>query len=359
MQENLPFILASRDAELGGPVGSPDISNKCNHGGLWLKLGTSERLRNRTVRRQSMPPGMTLRGRVYHADFMKNGRRVRKRLSTDLDAAKEILNALRFRADKASFDLLDNRYPWSELRRDFLAWAQQNVRRWAEYEADLVKFEEFCNIRCVSMVTPSLLLQFRSWRIRQGVTPRTINRQVGTIHNMLAKGVRVFRCIASNPLTEFQRLPEGDPTKKRRALTADEIVDIFKYAPADLKPVLRMYATTGMRCAEVVTLRFDDIDWENQSLTVRASVAKGKRAREIPLDDETMKMLRQLRQQATVRPEGFNREFVFINRIGNPHSNTLLERFYVVCKHAGIKDAVPGGSVDLHCAANHIHIAEH
>ena len=39
---------------------------------------------------------------------------------------------------------------------------------------------------------------------------------------------------------------------------------------------------------------------------------------------------------------------MFLNRIGNPHKNPLLERFYVVCKRAGITDAMPGGSVDLH-----------
>ncbi len=32
----------------------------------------------------------------------------------------------------------------------------------------------------------------------------------------------------------------------------------------------------------------------------------------------------------------------------NPHRNTLLERFYVVCKNAKIEGAFPGGSVDLH-----------
>ena len=51
--------------------------------------------------------------------------------------------------------------------------------------------------------------------------------------------------------------------------------------------MLQLYCTTGMRRNEVVRLRFDDGDWESQTLTVRASVAKG-RVREIPIDDETL-----------------------------------------------------------------------
>jgi integrase len=143
-------------------------------------------------------------------------------------------------------------------------------------------------------------------------------------------------------------LPEGDPTKVRRALTVDEVSDIFTHSPPDLKPMLRMYCTTGMRRGELATQRFDDNYWERRSMTVRASVAKSTNAREVPLDDETMLMLEELREQAAGRPDGWDREHVFVNCIGRPHRNTLLEQFYVVYKHAAIADAVPGGSVNLH-----------
>ena len=54
---------------------------------------------------------------------------------------------------------------------------------------------------------------------------------------------------------------------------------------------------------------------------MRASVAKGKRSRRDPLDDEMMAMLDELREQAASRPEGWDREHVFVNRNGNPHRN--------------------------------------
>jgi hypothetical protein len=57
--------------------------------------------------RRAIPAGMVLRGRVYHADFMKQGRRIRKRLSTNFDAAKDMLNELRSRADRGELELLD------------------------------------------------------------------------------------------------------------------------------------------------------------------------------------------------------------------------------------------------------------
>ena len=52
-------------------------------------------------RNRKLPEGMYQRGRQYYADFYAGGRRVRKKLATDLDAAKAILVELRSRAHKA------------------------------------------------------------------------------------------------------------------------------------------------------------------------------------------------------------------------------------------------------------------
>ena len=295
-----------------------------------------------------MPAGMVLRGRVYHADFMKDGRRIRKRLSTDFNAASDMLNELRSRADRGALELLDNRYSWDDLKEDFLTWAKQSIRRWEEYESDLKAFEGFSHVRCVSMVTPKLVDQFRQHRLTEGVTARTINRQVGTLRNMLAKGVRRFKVLASNALADVKRLPEGDPTKVRRSLTVDEVEAIFKHSRPEMVPVWRLYATTGMRKMELVSLLWSDIDFGDKSILVRASIAKGKRSRRVLLDDATLAMLVALRDQAEHRPEGRDREHVFVNHEGRPHNQNLLRKFYGTCKRAGIADAKRNGSVDLH-----------
>ena len=52
----------------------------------------------------------------YWSDFRAGGRRVRKFLSTNFEAACRILNQLRARADQADFGLLDNDCRITELR---------------------------------------------------------------------------------------------------------------------------------------------------------------------------------------------------------------------------------------------------
>ena len=49
-----------------------------------------------------MPRGMHLRGDVFYSCFRANGKQVRKRLSSDFDTAKKMLNELRSRADTYS-----------------------------------------------------------------------------------------------------------------------------------------------------------------------------------------------------------------------------------------------------------------
>ena len=178
---------------------------------------------------------------------------------------------------------------------------------------------------------------------------------------MLNKGV-AWRRIGSNPLTDLKPLRHDAVRKDRRALTTDEVEAIFAATPAHLRPVLRMFMCTAIRRGELVNLRFDDIDFERQSVTVTAASAKNHKAREIPLDDAMLAMLVELREQAKDRQPvrgtttsqtsrqaaQFSRDHVFVTKVNTPLRNNLLQRFYAICKRAGIEDAQPGGSIDLH-----------
>src|SRR5690606_16144684 len=97
-----------------------------------------------------------------------------------------------------------------------------------------------------------------------------------------------------------------------------------------------------------VKLTFADVDWDLQTVTVRARHAKNRRERTIPIDDHCAQMLVELREAAADRPAGADQDLVFVNCLGRAIDNNLLRRFYSVCRRAGIPDACPGGAVDLH-----------
>lgn len=344
-------------------------------------------------RPKKLPPGMWQRGEVYYARFKANGREVRKRLSTDLAAAKLLLNELRARADKADFGIIDNNYPWVELRKEFLKWVKQLLRGVDEYIRDLDHFEAYCKVTNIREITPAYVIGYRNWRLANGsmrkpakskpagkrkssaapeappsppakpkaVNPRTINKEVATLRNMLNKGV-AWGMIGSNPIAGLKPLRCDKPTKERRALSVAEIESIFAASPSYFLPVLKMFVTTGIRRDELVHMKFSDVDFERRSVTVRAENSKNHKPREIFLNDDMFETIQELAEQAEHRQPmpgdtpklteqqaaNFSREHVFVTTANTPWKNNILRAFYMVCKNAGIKDGTYGGSVDIH-----------
>lgn len=268
---------------------------------------------------------------------------------------------MRARADRADFNLVDNDYSWDDLKAEIIRYKKQTSRNPNECKSDLEQFEKYCKVRSVRQITHQYIVGFRDKRLADGACPRTINKLVGVLQSMLNRGVEWGR-IGSNPIKDIKPLKHDTLVKERRALTANEIQAIFDNSSPYLRPVWRMFASTGIRKDELVTLTFDDVDWEAKTIVVRAEKAKSRKAREIPLDDEMFGMLLEQRRQAEHRQPkpgstprmkelqvaNFSAEHVFVTQANTPWRNNLLQRFYAVCKRAGIADGRRGGSVDIH-----------
>jgi hypothetical protein len=111
----------------GGPPGAPPGTTQ--NALAWALSAIFPQKRTETIfikehfsmgRLGKLPDGLCKRGGAYYADFYGGGRRIRKRLSTDLAAAKTILHDLKARADRANFNLLDNDYSLADLQEQFL-----------------------------------------------------------------------------------------------------------------------------------------------------------------------------------------------------------------------------------------------
>jgi len=319
------------------------------------------------MKKRKLPVGMWQRGNVYYARFRYRGRIVRKRLAGDFEAAKDMLLELRSRIARGDFGLLDNDYTWADLKAEYLQAKKKN-RRVKDYERCLRHFEKYQAVGSIRQIDYKYVDGYRDWRAANGILPgkrpacpRTINLEVGVLVGMLRLGVK-RKLLGSNPLADLKPLPHDSVKKERRALSWPEVEAIFASAPARYRPVLRLFAATGMRKNEIATLQFSDIDFDGKCLTVRKSIAKNHQSRVIPLDDETLTILAGLQKAAAVRQPvagdtvrqteqqraAFSRDHVFVTAANTPLRNNLLRMFYAACKRAKIEGAKPGGSVDLH-----------
>jgi len=230
-----------------------------------------------------------------------------------------------------------------------------------QYQSDLEQFEKYCKVRNVRQITHQYVVGFRDKRLAEGVCPRTVNKQVNALRSCLNKAVEWGR-IGSNPIKTIKPLKHDKPLKERRPLAADEFQAIFDNSSTHLRPVWRMFGSTGLRLDELVSLTFDDLDWENRSIVIRAENSKNRKPREIPLDDEMFATIKESYAQARHRrpvlgttatitaqqAAHFSTEHVFVTKANTPWRNNLLRKFYAICKRAGITDAKPGGTVDIH-----------
>jgi integrase len=300
-------------------------------------------------RKRKLPEGMYQRGRHYYADFYAGGRRVRKKLATDLDAAKQILIELRSRAEKADYGLLDNDYPLDRLREQYLRHCDQTLGETsaARYRDALGAILPRLPATRVCQLAVDPLLTYRQERLAGGTSPGTVNYEVQALGRMLRWGVR-NKVIGSNPLDGVKDLPHLRP-KDGRALEPAEVKELLDASPPRWRDVWYAYLVTGMRLRELCRLTFDDIDWEAREIIVRPHKAKGKRERRIPIDDGLWDVLKRQEAGRPARKPSerwafgrplrgrFSDRHVFVGRESTPFSgSTVYQSFMHYCRKAGV-----------------------
>jgi integrase len=300
-----------------------------------------------------LPDGMRVRNGEYHSDFYAGGRRVRKRLSGNLEVARQLLIELRARAERADFGLLDNDYPLADLQRQFLAHCRQSLKassasRYRERLANVLP-----NLGAVRacQVNVENVLAYRQDRLDRGISPRTINAEVGALKTMLNWGVDPARLIGSNPIAKLPRLSE-DGAKEGRALSADEVARLLEASRPPWRDIWYAYLVTGLRREELTHLTFDDIDRESRELIIRSGVAKNHEARRVPIEDGLWEILERQRAGRASRQPGrgwpkanakiqarFSRDHVFVSSQNTPlcYRTYLLSSFLRCCERGGIQ----------------------
>lgn len=143
------------------------------------------------------------------------------------------------------------------------------------------------------------------------------------------------------------------------ALKIDERTGTLKYT-SGLYGLLLLY--TGMRCGEMLALRWEDVDFQGGFLIIEKSrsmaknrnkkdeyensyimvegTTKNEKARKIKLTDEALDILRQIKKCAGLSDV---EEFVVRTRTGRPNTATNLEhRMATIFKNAGMAELKGG-----------------
>ena len=188
----------------------------------------------------------------------------------------------------------------------------------------------------------------------EGYKTTTIYQTRITLYNMLdfAKENDV---ILSNPCKKSVKSDMGQPSDKKEALTVDNQKKFLEGATGQsYENQYRFILQTGLRTGELVGLKWEDIDFENKTLTIsrtmeyrykvgewRVGPPKSKSGyRTIPLTDEAIRILKAQKEKNS-KIKVINMEWkdqVFLCRKGEPVKNSTYDTaLFKICDKVGIK----------------------
>lgn len=174
-----------------------------------------------------------------------------------------------------------------------------------------------------------LIDKWRLKRLKAGVEPSTVNRDLIALKAALSKAVE-WQMVPIHPLADVKHskvekddrvrfLSDAEESRLRAALAerdaqaiaerasgnrwrAQRGYELMPVIPTDgfadhLTPFVLISLNTGCRRGELTGLVWSAIDLEHRRLTVKASTSKGARTRYVPLNDAAIDVLQRWRRQ--------------------------------------------------------------
>ena len=190
------------------------------------------------------------------------------------------LNNLRHRVPHLNIDMT-----FGELAARFIANGMSTP-----YSVDrlqhLLPFFADISVRDINQ---SLTRQYRQERHRKKTLKEaTVNRDLSVLRRMLNWGVEES-ILSANPLGRLRM--ERERRTKRPVMSLREERLLMAAAPEHLKRIILCALHTGMRRGEILSQRWEDIDFDNRILYVTHSKTPEGEARDIPLTSALYNML--------------------------------------------------------------------
>jgi len=143
-------------------------------------------------------------------------------------------------------------------------------------------------------INTSAIRKYRQERNREKtLTAATVNRDLSVMRRVLYWGVEEGYLV-SNPVGRMRM--ERERRTKRPVLSLREEQLLLAAAPLHLQQIILCALHTGMRRGEILSQRWEDIDFDNRILHVSHSKTPEGEAREIPLTSRLYELLKANRQ---------------------------------------------------------------
>ena len=129
-------------------------------------------------------------------------------------------------------------------------------------------------------ITSQRIRQFKQHRVDAGNKGSTVNRYLALLKKMLNVAIEED-LIKENPVRKVKFASELDSVRKR-VLTYEEEQRFLAECSEHLRPIVVTALHTGMRLSEILNLKWRNVDFERQVITIEK--AKSGKVRSVPMN---------------------------------------------------------------------------
>ncbi len=248
--------------------------------------------------------------------------------------ARELLKKRELQVKLGQWDMIEAKIPTlSEFAPEYLSYVRDIIakRSWARDELSLTHLNSFCGDHNLSAITPRDIQDYQGKRLKDGAKPATVKRELACFKHLFNVAKQRTKFFGDNPVSKVKFLEENNQIE--RVLTIEEEERLIANSAPHLKPIIQTAIHTGMRKNEILSLKWNNVDLENNVLTIEASNTKSKKLKRIPINSKLRRIL--LEQKLKT---GFGL-YIFLNPDGKPYQrcDSLKRCFGGACRRAGIK----------------------
>lgn len=219
-----------------------------------------------------------------------------------------------------------------EFSNEYLTYVRDTIAKRSRRrdEISVAHLNSFFGNNKLSAITPKDILDYQSNRLKEGIRPATVNRELACLKALFNFAKQRSRFFGDNPVSKVRFLEENN--RVERVLTLEEEERLIAISAPHLRPIITTAIHTGMRKGELLSLKWVNVDLENNVITVESTNTKSKKLKRIPINSKLRKVLIEQKLKTGSKP------YVFLNPKGEPYLSafSLTTCFENACRRAGI-----------------------
>jgi len=204
----------------------------------------------------------------------------------------------------------------------------KELRTWKKRKQHYQTLKAFFKDKTLWQITPKDIEDFKLFRIKK-VKPASINRELETLRHVINIAKRWKRYYGENPVSIAGLMTVDN--HRDRILSIEEEERLLACSALHLQPILLTALNTGMRKGEILTLKWELVDFDNNIFIITALNNKSKKAKRIPINSILRKMFLELKLQNSSKSE-----YVFLSDQGVPIKD-IRTAFNNACRRANIE----------------------